>query len=199
MATRSLHAVRVEAEESIGRSYSAVEGTWGAHGARSIPGIGARRRELRTKSFNPYANGSEPVLESATMALVNLRRARREDVLAYFRNTVALTDTLFAALRDDSVFYMVPDKLRCVDVRAGRRGSPGRTRALAARAAGPPRVQHTPSPSSDPPLSRTLRRAPLSPARPPSSLPRSRPLIFYFAHPAAVYCNKMHLAGLLGA
>ncbi len=113
-APRSLHAVRVEAEDSVGRSYSAVDASWGAHGARSVPGLGARRRELRTKSFNPYSSGSQPVLESATMALANLRRARREDVLAYFRNTWALTDTLFSALRDDSVFYMVPDKLRCV-------------------------------------------------------------------------------------
>jgi formylglycine-generating enzyme required for sulfatase activity/2-polyprenyl-3-methyl-5-hydroxy-6-metoxy-1,4-benzoquinol methylase len=178
MATRSLHAVRVEAEESIGRSYSAVEGTWGAHGARSIPGIGARRRELRTKSFNPYANGSEPVLESATMALVNLRRARREDVLAYFRNTVALTDTLFAALRDDSVFYMVPDKLRCVDVRAGRRGSPGRTRALAARAAGPPRGFNTPLR-----LPRTLHFPALCDARP--SHPRAPPAPSLAAGPSS--------------
>ena len=46
-----------------------------------------------------------------------------------------LTNTLFSSLRDDSVFYMVPDKLR-------------------------------------------------------------RPLIFYFAHPAAVYMNKLVLAGL---
>ena len=67
----------------------------------------------------------------------NLRRATTADVMAYFHNVWDLTDTLFSALRDDSVFYSIPDKLR-------------------------------------------------------------RPLIFYFAHPAAVYANKMHLAGLMG-
>lgn len=129
-------AVRIEDGASIGRSYSALESAWGAHGAKSIPGLGAQRRALRTKSFTPYAEGQTPVLESATMALVNLRSASRADVLAYFRNTWQLTDTLFSALRDDSVFYMVPDKLR-------------------------------------------------------------RPLIFYFGHPAALYINKMHQAGLV--
>ena len=71
------------------------------------------------------------------MAKVNLRLSSRDEVMEYFHNTWELTDSLFSALRDDSVFYMVPDKLR-------------------------------------------------------------RPLIFYFGHPAALYINKMHQAGLLG-
>ncbi len=73
----------------------------------------------------------------AIVAQSNLRRATNAEVMEYFQNTWDLTDTLFSALRDDSVFYAIPDKLR-------------------------------------------------------------RPLIFYFAHPAAVYANKMHLAGLMG-
>lgn len=56
----------------------------------------------------------------------------------YFENTWALTDTLFCSLRDDSLFYAIPDALR-------------------------------------------------------------RPLIFYSAHAATLYANKMHLAGLVGA
>ena len=56
----------------------------------------------------------------------------------YFENTWALTDTLFCSLRDDSLFYAIPDALR-------------------------------------------------------------RPLIFYSAHAATLYANKMHLAGLIGA
>lgn len=134
-AVAKIHAtVRVESETSIGRSYSDLK----VHGqSRSIAGLGAKRRALRTKTFQPYADGKAPVLESLSMAFVNLQTASREDILAYFRNTWALTDTIFSALRDDSVFYMVPDRLR-------------------------------------------------------------RPLIFYFAHPAALYINKMHQAGLLG-
>lgn len=125
-----LTAVRVEGESSIGRSYSSGQN-------KSIPGLGAKRRLLRTKSFNPYPEGKSPVLESLTMVPVNASTATREEILAYFHNTWHLTDTIFDALRDDSVFYMVPDKLR-------------------------------------------------------------RPLIFYFAHPAALYINKMHQAGLVG-
>jgi hypothetical protein len=73
-----------------------------------------------------------------TLAACHLSEATSEDVLAYFRNTWELTDTLFSSLRDDSVFYMMPDRLR-------------------------------------------------------------RRLIFYFAHPAAVYLNKLALAGLIRA
>ena len=128
-------AVRVEDEFSLGRSYSTLS-SW--REVRAVPGLGATRRALTTRSFQPYADGAPPVLEATTMALVNLRAASRADVLAYFRNTWALTDTLFSALATDASFYMVPDKLR-------------------------------------------------------------RPLIFYFGHPAALYINKMHEAGLLGA
>ena len=70
------------------------------------------------------------------MSLVNLRTSTRADVLAYFRNTWELTNTLFSALATDASFYMLPDKIR-------------------------------------------------------------RPLIFYFGHPAALYINKMHQAGLV--
>ena len=98
-----MHSIRVEADDSIGRSYSAVD-----KGAGNIKrGLGALRRSLRTRSFNP---AGPLTLESAT--LPHLERATRADVLAYFRNTWEMTDALFAGLRDDSVFYMVPDKLR---------------------------------------------------------------------------------------
>ena len=130
-------AIRVEDAASIGRSYASVA-TWSKEGARSVPGLGASRRALRTRSFTPYASGGAPVLDSASMALVNLRTATRADVLAYFRNSWALSEALFSGLRTDASFYMIPDKLR-------------------------------------------------------------RPLIFYFGHPAALYINKMHQAGLVGA
>lgn len=118
-------AVRVEDGTSQGRSYST--------GARKKKGLGAERRALRTKTFSV----EDPVVRSLPASYVHLSRASREEILEYFRNTWALNDTLFSALRDDSVFYMIPDKLR-------------------------------------------------------------RPLIFYFAHPAALYINKMHVAGLVG-
>lgn len=51
-------------------------------------------------------------MESLPLGFVDLTRASREDVLAYFRNTWALTEALFSGLRDDSVFYMMPDRLR---------------------------------------------------------------------------------------
>jgi len=126
--------VRVEdASTSIGRSYTSSN-TWDGK-AVSVPGLGAQRRALTTRSFVPDA---PPTLSALTMASVNLRTASRADVLAYFENTWALTDTLFSALRSDAVFYAVPDKLR-------------------------------------------------------------RPLIFYFGHPAALYINKLHQAGIVGA
>jgi hypothetical protein len=130
--------VRVEdAATSLGRSYSAplTSRAWDGK-AISVPGLGAARRALTTRSFVPRC--STPVLESASMALVNLRTATRAEVLQYFENTWALTETLFGALKTDAVFYSVPDKLR-------------------------------------------------------------RPLIFYFGHPAALYVNKLHQAGLVGA
>jgi hypothetical protein len=43
---------------------------------------------------------------------VNLRTASRADIEAYFLNTWALSESLFFSLRDDSVFYSVPDRLR---------------------------------------------------------------------------------------
>ena len=128
-----LTTVRVEGEDSVGRAYSGL----GTGSDCIVPGLGARRRTLTTRSWAPYADKA-PVLESLTMAPVHLSSGTREGVLAYFRNTWALTDTLFSALKNDSVFYSVPDKLR-------------------------------------------------------------RPLIFYFCHPAALYINQLHQAGLLGA
>ena len=127
--------VRIEDGFSLGRSYSTMS-SW--REVRAVPGLGAQRRALTTRSFQPYAAGGAPVLEATTMALANLRASTRAEVLAYFRNTWALSDTLFSALKTDASFYMVPDKLR-------------------------------------------------------------RPLIFYFGHPAALYINKMHQAGLVGA
>jgi hypothetical protein len=123
--------VRVEdASTSLGRSYTSLD-NWGGK-AVSVPGLGAARRALTTRSFT-----AAPVLEALTMAAVNLRTSTRAEVLAYFENTWALTDTLFSALKTDAVFYAIPDKLR-------------------------------------------------------------RPLIFYFGHPAALYANKLHQAGLIG-
>ena len=121
-------AIRVEDETSVGRSYS------GASQRRSVPGLGALRAAKRERSLRAPPGG--PVLESMTMARVHLARATREEVLDYFRNTWALTETLFSSLASDAVFYMVPDSLR-------------------------------------------------------------RPLIFYFGHPAALYINKGHQAGLV--
>lgn len=133
MAT--ITSVRVEDDTSIGRTYSAVA----SHDNATIAGLGAKRRLLKTRSFDPYAEETKrsPVVRSLSLKNVNLLSCTREDVLKYFKNSWELYDTLFSSLKNDSVFYMVPDKLR-------------------------------------------------------------RPLIFYFAHPAAVYANKLHLAGVLG-
>jgi hypothetical protein len=128
--------VRVEdASTSLGRTYTSLEQDAWQGKAVSVKGLGEQRRQITTKSFSLH--GRCPVLESLTMASVNLRTATTEDVLAYFENTWALTDTLFSALKNDSSFYAIPDKLR-------------------------------------------------------------RPLVFYFAHPAALYINKLHQAGLVG-
>ena len=102
LRTGATVAVRVEDDTSVGRSYSKK--------ATTIKGLGAERRQLRTRSFNP--DPTTIVTESYTLAKCHFEKATREDILAYFRNTWALTDTLFSALRDDSVFYMMPDKLR---------------------------------------------------------------------------------------
>jgi hypothetical protein len=102
MPSESVHfahahtVVRVEGEESVGRAYSAKLAT--------IPGIGAKRRALHTKSFRPYEDGSSPVLESCTMAQVNCATATRADLLEYFRNTWATTDTVFGCVLVFSVF-----------------------------------------------------------------------------------------------
>jgi hypothetical protein len=90
--------VRVEDSTSIGRAYSAKPTE------NVIKGLGARRRDLRCKTFNPQIKS----LESFTLNSVNLATATRADVLAYFRNTWDLTSALFSSLRDDSIFYSVP-------------------------------------------------------------------------------------------
>ena len=111
------------------------------------------------------------------MALVNLRTATRADVLEYFENTWDLTDTL------------------CV-----RRGGE--------RPAHPRPHVRTRTPTS--PRDTPLRKNTHTPSRSFSSLKNDsvfysipdklrRPLIFYFGHPAALYINKLHQAGLVGA
>lgn len=77
-AKHGLATVRVEDETSIGRSYSKKQCI--------IKGIGAQRRELRTRTFeNPKADA--PTLASLTMKSVNLRTATREEIRSYFVNT----------------------------------------------------------------------------------------------------------------
>ena len=128
--------VRVEADDSLGRSYAR-----GGDVSTLVPGRGAARRALRSTVWRSAywpAGGLPPALESYTLALPHLAACSREDIAAYFENTWALTEALFCALENDSIFYAIPDALR-------------------------------------------------------------RPLIFYSAHAATVYANKMHLAGLIGA
>ena len=122
---RDLSAVRVETDTSIGRSYSKR--------CRLEKGLGEKRKGLRTKSFNV----EKPTTQSLTSATNHLSLSDRSGFKKYFENTWEMTDMLFTALNNDSVFYSMPDKLR-------------------------------------------------------------RPLIFYFAHPAAVYANKVELAKLAG-
>jgi hypothetical protein len=79
--------VRVEGEgNSVGRCYSASA----RDGSLVVKGLGATRRALRCKTFEP---DTPVVLESQT--LPNLATASRDRLLDYFRNTWALTDTLF--------------------------------------------------------------------------------------------------------
>jgi threonine dehydrogenase-like Zn-dependent dehydrogenase len=49
---------------------------------RAVPGLGAQRRALTSRSFQPYAAGGAPVLEATTMALVNLRASTRGTMAA---------------------------------------------------------------------------------------------------------------------
>ena len=74
-------AVRVEDDTSIGRSYSKRPQT--------IPGLGAERRLLRTKTFQP--DPATLAYESYTYAKCHASQASREDILAYFLNTWHLT------------------------------------------------------------------------------------------------------------
>lgn len=101
----ALCKVRVEDESSVGRSYTANSTLT----SNVVPGLGRKRAELTTKSFNP---GKEVAFESATLKLCQLDSATKDDVLAYFRNTWELTNALFSGLKNDAVFYAVPDKLR---------------------------------------------------------------------------------------
>ena len=89
-----INHVRVESESSVGRSYSET-----AKGANVERGLGARRRALRTRTFDPFKDGAAPVVDSLSQAYVNLRCATRAQVLAYFENTWELTTTLFSVSR----------------------------------------------------------------------------------------------------
>lgn len=93
--------VRVEGSDSIGRTYAS-----GDHMLE--PGLGAKRRALTSVTHA----APNPTVKSLTNKHVNLSKSTREDILAYFRNTWDLSDTLFTGLKNDSVFFMVPDKLR---------------------------------------------------------------------------------------
>ena len=73
-----LTAVRVEDESSIGRSYSKKQ--------RTTKGLGAMRSQLRSKTFT-HDKKDDPTRHSLTMKSVNLRRASRDEILAYFNNT----------------------------------------------------------------------------------------------------------------
>ena len=108
--------VRVEAADSIGRSYTAAD-TITSNIKR---GLGAARRTLDSRTFDP-AREEALVLESATLALVHMSRASRQDVLDYFHNTWAMTDALFAGLLNDAVFYMVRTRGDAVALRARAR------------------------------------------------------------------------------
>lgn len=84
--------VRIESETtSVGRSYSET-----AKGANVERGLGARRRALRTRTFDPFHDGAAPVVDSLTEAWTDLRCATRAQVLRYFQNTWDLTTTLFS-------------------------------------------------------------------------------------------------------
>ncbi len=77
-AKHGLSTVRVEDETSIGRSYSKKQ--------RTTKGLGAKRRQLRTKSFS-HEKADNPTRHSLTMKAVNLRCATKDEILAYFNNT----------------------------------------------------------------------------------------------------------------
>ena len=53
---------------------------------------------------------AELTLES--LPAPDLRTSSKEDIMAYFLNSYDLNSSLFAVLRDDSVFYAKPDPLR---------------------------------------------------------------------------------------
>jgi len=102
MTTINIDDVRVEDETSMGRSYSCPK--------QFIEGIGEERKKLTTKSHDPPA--SAEVTDSLTLADVHLNTASIDDLLKYFENTWDLTATLFKGLKNDSVFYSKPDRLR---------------------------------------------------------------------------------------
>lgn len=95
-----LEKVRIEDESSVGRSYSKR--------GQMKAGLGAARRALRTSTFHP----EKITTKAVTLHKINHRTASREDVMEAFHNSWELTDCLFTSLKDDSVFYMIPDKLR---------------------------------------------------------------------------------------
>lgn len=97
----NLAAVRVEGTDSIGRSYST-----GPHMLE--PGLGAKRRALTSLTHA----APNPTFKSLTSKYTNLSKATKAEVLEYFHNSWNLTDTLFTGLKNDSVYFMVPDRLR---------------------------------------------------------------------------------------
>ncbi|KAA0175366.1 hypothetical protein FNF27_03067 [Cafeteria roenbergensis] len=99
-ATVDRTRVRVEDGSSMGRSYTAS--------SNKRAGLGAERRGLTTKSFN--IDDDKLVLDS--LPAPNLNTSTKADILAYFLNSYDLNSSLFALLKNDSVFYMKPDVLR---------------------------------------------------------------------------------------
>lgn len=72
----------------------------------------------------------------SSLTPINLSSCTKEEIIAYFNNSYDLNESIFLGLKDESVMYKCPDRLRL-------------------------------------------------------------PLVFYYAHTAAVYVNKLMLAGLI--
>jgi len=125
-AVKASPVVRVEGADSIGRSYGNTDDML-------EPGLGAKRRQLTSVTHGTLGTSDTKSIKHGPN--LNIATASRDEVREYFQNTWDNTNALFSGLKNDSSFYLIPDKLR-------------------------------------------------------------RPLIFYYAHVAALYVNKMNLAGL---
>jgi hypothetical protein len=203
MAVAVPAVVRVEDETSVGRSYSAKQAL--------VPGLGAVRQGLVSKSFTPRPD--EVALRSLTLKFANLARATREDVVAYFENTWCVAPSTAragsesrtnpAAAAPPSCVFPTPAARSLANVCAAcrlRLRSRCRWRAFAARRARSHRPRRPPVPRSPRALTNTLFAALRNDSvfyMMPDRL--RRPLIFYFGHPAALYVNKLQVAGLCGA